>query len=187
VGKWFSMLLMAGGFYNIIVGHMFNGLWLIFIGLFLRQAAAESLRLVKVYRALLGIKVKDIMTFNTIAVNQYETLENLVLNYFLQYRLTSLPVIEGQSFIGMISINDIKNIPRKEWDMLRIKDIIASINTEDTILQEEAAVEALKKMMFSGKSYLAVTEGKGDLVGIVTRRDIMNLYKIKTNLISQDS
>lgn len=187
VGKWFALLLMIGGFYNIIADHMFNGLWLILIGLFLRQAAAESLRLVNIYRALSGIRAKDIMTPNIIAVSRYETLENLVTNYFLKYRFTSFPVIEDQSFIGIISINDIKNIPRKEWDMLRIKDIIASINKEDTIQQEEAAVEALKKMISSGKSYLAVMEANGELVGIVTRRDIMNLYKIKAHLMSKDS
>lgn len=44
VGSLMAILLMAYGFYEILAGAFINGVWLIFIGMFIRNAARSSYR-----------------------------------------------------------------------------------------------------------------------------------------------
>ena len=70
VGKWFALLLIFVGFANIITGRLLNGIWFVFIGMFLQQAAAESYQVVVLQHSLEGVKVRDLMTSNVIAVDE---------------------------------------------------------------------------------------------------------------------
>jgi Zn-dependent protease/CBS domain-containing protein len=182
VGKGFALGLIILGFYSIFTGQMFNGFWFVFIGLFLRQAAVENLRLATIYQSLKGTTVKELIECNTKNVSHEETINDVATNYFLKYRLTSFPVVEGKSFKGMISLSDIQNIPRMKWNKVNVKNVMTHANNEDIIHYNKEAVAALKKMLHTGKASLAVLNDKGEYMGVVNRRDIMALFKIKANL-----
>jgi Zn-dependent protease/predicted transcriptional regulator len=182
VGKVFATGLIILGLYSMFANHILNGFWFVFIGIFLRHAAVESLRLVNIYQSLKDITVKELIASNTKNVDQEETINNLATNYFLRFRLTSFPVVDGKNFKGMISLSDIKNIPRAKWNKLNVKDVITYASNEDIIYTDKEVVEALKKMLYTGKGSLAVLNKRGEYLGVVTHRDIMTLFKIKTNL-----
>ena len=62
VGQAFSYLLMAGGAFNFFVNdNIVSGIWMVFIGLFLRQTAVKSYRQVASKKSLGELKVRDIM------------------------------------------------------------------------------------------------------------------------------
>lgn len=54
VGSWMAILLMAYGFYEILTGALISGVWLILIGMFIRNAARTS------YRHHLVSRVQDV-------------------------------------------------------------------------------------------------------------------------------
>jgi len=58
--------------------------------------------------------------------------------------------------------------------------LVKSVDTmRDTILQDEAAIEAFKRMVGTKKKILAVVEeGSGKILGIITKRDLTMIIEL---------
>lgn len=181
VGKGISLLMMLLGAFQIFTGYLIGGVWLIFIGFFLRQAAEAGYQRVLIQDLLSGVKVKELMSQNPICVPPEMTISKLVEEYFMKYRLTSFPVCQSGRLLGIITLNSVKGIPKENWDQETIKNAITPISQEFILRLEEEAVEALRKIITSDLGRLPVLEGDR-IVGILSRKDIMNLLVIKTDL-----
>jgi CBS domain-containing protein len=105
----------------------------------------------------------------------------LVESFFFKYRFNSFPVVDGQSLVGVIDVEEVKRVPKEEWHAVTVRDVMTPISEELTLRPEDDAVDALTKMLKSGWGMLPVAEGDR-LLGILTRRDVMTLLKIKTDL-----
>lgn len=181
VGKGFAIALIFLGFFQLLLGSIVGGLWLIFIGFFLEQAAASGYQQVLIKNGLEGTKVKEIMSHEVISVDESLSLNELVENYFFKHRYNSYPVVRNEEFLGCVTLNHVKEFPREKWNELKVSDAMDRIPPEILLYPEEEASEALSKMVRSGHGRLPVVEG-GSLVGILTRRDIMSFLKIRTDL-----
>jgi Zn-dependent protease/CBS domain-containing protein len=181
VGKGISLFMMLLGAFQIFTGYLIGGVWLIFIGFFLRQAAEAGYQRVLIQDLLSGVKVKDLMSQNPICVSPEITISRLVEEYFMKYRFTSFPVCQSGRVVGIITLNSVKGIPKENWDQETIKNAVTPISQEFILHLEEEAVEAFRKIITSDMGRLPVV--KGDyIVGILSRKDIMNLLVIKTDL-----
>lgn len=181
VGKWFALLLIFAGFANIITGRLLNGIWFVFIGMFLQQAAAESYQVVVLQHSLAGVKVRDLMTSNVIAVDELLSIAELVEGYFFKYRYTSFPVVSGEELRGIITLKVVKKLPREEWAYKQVRDIMSGVSSDAVLHPDESVVDALRKMTTEERRRLPVVEG-GRLKGILARNDIMSLFKVKSDL-----
>ena len=112
IGKGFAILLIVGGLWNLLNGVFISGLWLIFVGMFLQQAADQGYRQTLLHRTLSSVKIRDIMVTPVIVVNDNMTLDHIVNEFFFRYRHNSFPVISGDSISGIISIHDIKVVEK---------------------------------------------------------------------------
>jgi len=109
------------------------------------------------------------------------TVDRLVEEYFFKHRFHGFPVMEGSRVKGCVTLNDIKETPRSQWSSVRTGDIVEPF-AHSVILHPDAdAVDALSVMLRMGQGRLPVYAGDR-LVGIITRRDIMDLLQIKTDL-----
>ncbi len=180
-GRGFAILLILTGLFEIFVTRNFGGIWLVLIGMFLQQAAEGSYQQVLVRKALSGLRVRQTMTADVIHVSPQITLVELVESYFFKHRFNSFPVVDGLSLVGMIDVEEVKRVPREEWQAVTVRDVMTPISEELTLRPEDDAVDALTKMLKSGWGMLPVAEGDR-LLGILTRRDVMTLLKIKTDL-----
>jgi len=181
VGKGLSILMILLGAFQIFAGYLIGGVWLIFIGFFLRQAAEAGYQRVIIRDLLSGVKVKELMSQNPICVSPEMKISQLVDEYFLKYRFTSFPVCQSDRVLGIITLNSVKGIPKESWGEKTIESVIAPISQEFTLHPEEEAVEALRKIITSDLGRLPVVEGDR-IVGILSRKDIMTLLVIKTDL-----
>ncbi|KPL06415.1 hypothetical protein AMJ71_09735, partial [candidate division TA06 bacterium SM1_40] len=102
VGQGFAILLILLGVVSFLSGQLVSGVWLVLIGLFLKQAAELGYRQVMVRRSLMGIKVRELMTAEVVAVDPSLTLERLAHDYFLGYRYSSFPVLQEGEVVGMV-------------------------------------------------------------------------------------
>lgn len=180
-GKAFSMFLIFFGIIQLFNGNIIGGLWAVFIGMFLQQAADSSYRHVVYKNALADIYVGDIMTKEVLTVDPAYTVQHVVDDYFFRHHFTSFPVMSASKLVGLLTLNDVKAIPREDWDKTTIKDIMDPISTEAVLGVKDTVMEALSKMIHLGVGRLAVIEG-GKLVGIISRRDIMKLMEFKKDL-----
>jgi len=178
LGKLFAFILMAFGIFNIISGALVSGIWLIFVGLFLQEAAEVSYRQIIMKKMLAGVGIKSLMTRDVITVPTTINLDELVNSYFFKYRHASFPVMEDDLILGLVTFHDLKEIPRQEWPTRNVKEIMLPLSELLVINQNADAMDALAKMAQNGIGRLLVIENT-KLIGIISQKDIMQLFKFR--------
>ena len=181
-GRVLGFMIIAVGIYFIFTGNFLNGIWLSFIGWFLQSSAQMGYRQVIFETSIRGIKVGNVMNENIVYVVEDITIQDLVDDYFMRYRFGRFPVIENektQKFIGIISLHDVKGIPREEWPAVRVGEIVKTVSESEKAAISMEISEAIKKMSKNNLSHLVVMSGDR-LRGIITKSDVMSFIKIRS-------
>lgn len=181
VGKGFAALLIGFGFFQIFLGNFIGGLWMIFIGMFLQQTADSSYRQLLVKKTLERIKVGDAMTRNVVTITGDSTLTSVVEKYFFGYHFVGFPVSSNGRITGMLTLNNVRLVPKEKWDTTLVRDVINKISPDAILSPEDNAMDALSRMIDLDTGRVLVMDGD-KLIGIITRRDIMKLMEFKTDL-----
>lgn len=181
VGVFFSYVLIFWGFFFIIGGVFIGGLWFILIGWFLKNGAESSLRQTIISEALTDVLIRDIMTREVHTADPDTSIQDIVETHFTKYKHGGFPVVKDSKLLGLITLEDIKKIPKEKWQETRVSNAITSCEKLKCASPEETAVDALMKMSKYNVGRLLVQED-GKLVGIITRSDIIHAIQIKTEL-----
>jgi len=179
VAEGFSYMFMVFGFIWLFFGALMNGLWLIFIGWFLKSGAEASLRQTIISQALEKVKVKDIMSSPVCTVNPNNSLIEVVENCFYKYKHGGFPVVENGKLKGMLTLEDLRKVSKEAWGETLVNQVMTSAEKLLTIKPEDPALEALIKMSNFRIGRIPVID-EGKLVGIVTRSDV--IHAIRTRL-----
>ncbi|HIP16554.1 MAG TPA: CBS domain-containing protein [Methanothermococcus okinawensis] len=169
----FKKLSTVERVYNI--GLEQNSLFNIFdhITLFVKEAEED---LVKLYdlRVLEKIPVKNIMTRNIITINKNDSIDKLK-EYIEKYRHMGYPVVDDEGkLVGVVTFRDLEKSGKKNV----IEDIMTPKDKLVFISPETSASESQKIMAKMDIGRLLVLDDKGELIGIVSRGDIVRTYKI---------
>lgn len=181
VGKGFGLVLMGLGILNIIGGYFVSGLWIMFIGMFLRTAAQASYTNLFVKQGLEGMSVRDFMTEDLVTVPKDMSLEQAVQGYFLLHPYHIYPVIEDGHAVGFVDTNSVKQIPHQQWPNTQIGEIAETNLFDLAVHPEDDAVKALSTMAQNKIGRLPVVSDSG-LVGLISRRDILEMIKLRADL-----
>lgn len=172
-GRLLGYGLIAFGFWQLFspIPNYIGSLWLILIGWFLNNAAEASYQDLLVRTMLEGAKVRQIMTLNPETVPADLKLQDLVDQYFFNRNYQSFPVTENNRPIGLVTLNQVKQVPREEWPQRSVKDIMISTEEGITVRPEEDMAKVLEKMQEMGSRRLLVTSN-GSLAGIISATDV---------------
>jgi CBS domain-containing protein len=182
IGSGFGVGLIMLGLISVFFGNLIGGIWFIFIGMFLNQVAKSGYQMTVLQDVLSGVKVKDVMTSDVISVPESISLHDLVQNYFYRYLFVSFPVVnDGGHLIGMVSVKQVKDVPKDSWYEKKVRDIMIKTSEIQVLSPNEEASRALNLLMRNELGRIPVVDG-GRLVGIITRRDITTLLMIKSDL-----
>ncbi len=182
LGNGFALFLIIFGVLQFLATQsLILGLWFMFIGLFMKQSAAESYQAIMLRRALVGVQVRQIMTENMVTVDWLISIDELVHNYIYKHQFTNFPVFNRDEFIGMVSLEGVKTISKDLWGFKQVRDIMTPVELVPCLKPTDDATEALSRMISSDIGRMPVVDN-GRLMGIVSRRDIMNLFRIKSDL-----
>jgi Zn-dependent protease/CBS domain-containing protein len=180
-GKFFAYLLIAWGLVQLFGGLIFNGLWLIFIGWFLYNAAEYSYREVQLQKSLEGVRVNQVMTPNPETVTPDLTLRELVDEYFLQRRYQAYPVTQSDRPLGIITLNRVKEIPQNEWHRRTVRETMISAEKDVIVPPDEKMPQVLQKMAESGARRVLVAKNNR-LQGMITASDVANWLRRRRDL-----
>jgi Zn-dependent protease len=181
-GNAVALFLIVLGFLQFFFTQSFvSGLLLVLVGLFMKQSAVGSYQAVVLRQALTGVQVRQIMTENVVKVDWLTSIEELVHEYIYRHQFTNFPVFNRDEFIGMVSLAQVKDVPKEIWGFKQVRDIMTAVEQVPCLHPLDDATTALTRMIASDLGRMPVVED-GRLVGIVSRRDIMNLFKIKSDL-----
>jgi predicted transcriptional regulator len=132
--------------------------------------------------ALEGVKVRALMSRNVISVSPSLHIHQLVEDFFLTHKHATYPVTEGKRIIGIITLKQVKEVPRDQWIEKTVREVMMPIRKEMMLDPDDEAVDALQKMIRTGVGRLPVVKDEKPM-GMITRRDILKLLEIKTDLM----
>lgn len=177
VGQTIALVIIFFGFLSIFRGGP-GGLWLMLIGWFLYSAAQASYRQATLQEILAGVTVEEIMATDLKTVSPGMSLDQAVNEYFLKYGYGGFPVVEAGDFLGMVTLKEVKNVPKPDWGRLTIADVYVPHDQKWEVTRGDDVLRALELMIKEDKGRVAVKD-KGRFVGLITRNGIARYVQIK--------
>lgn len=179
-GQIIALFFIFLGFISLFTGYL-GSVWFLLIGWFLYTAAQSSYQQATTRDILAGVKVKNVMANEVITVNSDISLSELVDNYFLRYGYGGFPVVEGEKLIGIISLKEIKGVPKNKWFNTSTKEVLQALDNSLAVSEDDDISMILEKMIQEDKGrFLVINNGR--LVGIITRSGIARYLQIKGEL-----
>jgi Zn-dependent protease len=179
-GQAFAWFLMALGIFQLFQGDL-GGLWSILIGMFINGAAQSGYQQVLIRQTLQGEPVRRFMNREPITVPPSLDLHHWVEDYVYRFHRKRYPVVENGHLEGLIDTGLLTRIPRHEWDLHTVGEVMRHDLSALTISPDTDAVDALSKMQRNRLSCLLVTEGT-KLVGIISLKDLLRFLNLKLDL-----
>jgi CBS domain-containing protein len=160
---------------------LISGLWLIFIGWFLNSAAVNSYQQTVVRDLLEDVPVFRLMRLNVPTVSPTLPISHLVYDYVMGAEERAFPVMEEDRLVGMVCLEDIRKVPREDWDRVTVGEIMTDASHLDVVTASEDAGNALEKLTRRDVAQAPVIEN-GRLVGLLRRRDILKWLELQSGL-----
>ena len=181
VGQAFAYLIILWGILLFFAGNAFNGLIIIFTGWFLLTSAQSARSQSMLDTAFRGVTVNQIMNTNVMTVPANISLQKLVDEYFLPRGLRSAFVMQGDQLAGLITLSDIRHVPRDQWPQTPVGYAMIPLERLHTITPQQNVKDVLPLMTGQDVNQLAVVQD-GRLVGVLTREGILRSLEIRRNL-----
>ena len=176
IGQKIALFFIFFGIFSLFTG-MPGGLWLMLIGWFLHTAAQISYQQAGFQQTFSGVRVKDIMAKNLVTIRPNATLEEAVNDYFLRYGYGGFPVVADGKYLGMITLKEIKAVPREKHKHTEISDVYLRRDAKWEMSPDEEVLQALEKMLKEDVGRLVVREGDR-ITGLITRNGIARYAQV---------
>ena len=176
IGIAISFGIIGLGFVAIVRGSFLGGFWLIIIGWFLNSGAQTYLDQNELSTRVKGIKLKEIMNRNFVAVKPDLKLSDLIKDYFNVYWKSAFPVInDDNQLVGMITTDAISKIDRIEIENKKVNDIMIPVSQLIVMSPDKEVNDALNQLFRKGMSRIFIVDRQSQLIGLVSKSDILNL------------
>jgi CBS domain-containing protein len=181
-GQGFGLLLIVGGILLLVLaGQWFNGLALIFVGWILYLAAARSRRQTALRKALQGIVARDIMAKECPSTTPELSLDQLVRDCILVTGQRYFVVADSGKLQGIVTMRDIKRVPKKRWNSTKISKIMTPASELKTAHAQQSAASLLEQMEELNIDQMPVLE-QDEVIGVVARDTLVRLDKTRAEL-----
>jgi Zn-dependent protease len=182
VGQGIAYALMAVGITSIFVPLLpwFNGLLLIFIGWFLRDAARASYQQVLLRDALTGITVRQATDYDCPLIPPHLNLMELVQQYISPTGRSCFLISWGAELEGMVTLQQIKKVPRSRWAIITVQDIMTPASKLKVAYVDQDILNVLQDMNGQSANHIPVMEA-GKVIGIINREDIARFLRTRAD------
>jgi Zn-dependent protease len=171
-GRAFGTVLMVLGAIQALAGAPLGGLWLVFIGWFLRNLAGTSLQQQLLHDLLGGFVAADLMSPQPEVVSSRLPLDELVREHFMRLRYGSYPVIDGGELVGMVTLEGVKKMPSDQWPSSLVAHAMTPLHECAVIAPNTTVESALREMNLPRSGGRALVVDHGQLVGIISASDV---------------
>lgn len=163
---------------------LISGIWLLVIGWFLLDAARKSYYRTVIQDALEGVPITQIVRRDPPAVEPDCTVQDLVDEHVMRTDDTTFPVLQDQRLLGLVSLDDVRKLPREQWSATPVTRIMTPAEQLVTVdLSDDAAV-ALNRLATKDVRQLPVMQN-GKFVGLLRSRDIVRWLQINVDGFSK--
>lgn len=181
IGQIAAYGFIGFGIFEMFRGRFIDGLWLVFIGSFLNNAASNSATLARVQESLTEQKVGQIMQREFPRVSALTSLQRLVDDYILSGGQPVVLVGDGIILQGVLTLNDITALPQRKWPLTVAQQVMSPIHRLPQVSTRNTLWDALQTMDQSGVEQVTVQE-EGRFLGILTREQVLQYMSLRTRL-----
>jgi len=171
-GRVISLLMIGGGALLALNGDLLGGVWLVFVGIFLGQAARQAEAQSAVTGRIEGLRVADVMDAEPVAVPVSLDLERTLDEYFARYGSPWFPVVaDNGSLVGLVTRESVSSVPDAERRSLTVGSVMArdeDSHSGNRIRLEEPLESLLSREGLQRLGAIMAVDGEGQLRGIVT-------------------
>jgi Zn-dependent protease len=169
-GKFGKIIALALIIFGILIllfteGGFFTGFWTILVGFFLYDAAKGIVKQVGEFE---NLSVEEAMQLPITILPESDVLK-FVDSVLPFHRRTVFLVAENKQFYGVLMLEDLKKLPREDWQKTKIRNVMRPVTPEFFVETNTTLSEAKLLMRENGIGSLGVINGKGELVGYLQR------------------
>jgi Zn-dependent protease/CBS domain-containing protein len=185
-GQFIAWLMIIGGI-SMIFGFqipffgagLVNGVWLMLIGWFLNNAASSSYQQLMVRDILAEIPVRRMTKRDPVTVPASIKVDALIEDYIMQNDDHAFPVMEGESLVGIVCLDDVRKVPPDLRSIKSVSDIMTQRSDIKTIGPDDDAYEALRIISQNAINQLLVMDQEM-LFGMIRRTDIVRFLQLQS-------
>jgi len=184
LGEALAYGLMGVGVLLFFFGQLINGIWFFIIGMFLRGASAASYQQMVAEVTLSGLTAAQAASHDCQPVAPDLSVEQLVDSYVLAHNIRCFPVQAGDELLGLVTLHDIRHVPRDQWPLTSVFKTMTPFERLHVVSPGEDLRRVMQIMAQADINQVPVVDGR-ELVGLVSRSDILRLMKIRRELASE--
>jgi Zn-dependent protease/CBS domain-containing protein len=180
-GQLAAFGFIGWGIFAMFSSNFFNGLWLVFIGWFLQNAAASSQAQTNLEELLRGITVGRVMSRDYSKVPGTLSLSQLVEENVLAGGHRYFLVGESGHVRGMVTLRDVTAVPQRKWQFVTTEQVMVPLKRLTHVQPDTGLMEALQTMDNADVAQLPVMNGE-DVVGMVSRDQVLHYVRTRAEL-----
>jgi len=165
-GQIIAIALITVGLYiSLVRGDFFTGIWTVLVGLFLLDAATGIIKQASGHE---NYTVEEAMTL-PVSVAPEASVQHFIDHTLSLHRQSVFLVAKDRQLYGVLTLEDLKKIPRENWSRKKIREVMRPVTTEYFIENALPIAEARELMRTNGIGALGVIDESGELVGFLQR------------------
>jgi Zn-dependent protease len=168
LGRLFGYLFIAGGFYMILTGDLFGGVWLGLIGMVINGSARGAAMQTAITSKIDNLSVADVMDREPVAIPGDISVERALDEYFLRYRWPWFPVVDAaHRFLGLLERDRADEVPEVSRANSNVADLIDP--DQGLFIRDDTPLDALlSNQNLRRLGALMAVDADGRLSGVIT-------------------
>ena len=178
------LIMLAGVLLAFLLGDWLSGLWFVFIGLFLENAASTSYQQLALREALHRHRAGELLrpVGDWVAVPPELPLTELVHRYILRTGRRCFPVVDTYGrLLGIVTLHHVKEVPQEAWASVPVGEAMTPLERVVKVSPEEPLDALLEQMSVDGVNQVLVVED-GRLLGLISRDQLVEFMKTRAEL-----
>jgi Zn-dependent protease len=179
----YAMILLGG--FAVFKGFIGQGLWSVFIGFFLLNAAQESVAQAAIRETLTGLRAADVMSHEVPTVGRAISLEEYGAEVLRTGRRCHL-VITDDRLVGMMNVHTLNSVPRDEWGHTSVQAVMIPRERILWASPDEPLLGLLERLLTADVNQMPIVSGSDDgaahIIGMVSRDSILRVMQTRNEL-----
>lgn len=184
-GSTLGVALIIFGIFQFFLGALIAGLWMFILGFFIERISKMSYENLLIRQLFRDEPVRKYAKTNPVTVTSDLTISEVMERFFYHYYHKLYPVVDDDKLLGCITLNDIKQIGKDRWQDTKVRDVMERCSA-DIVVDADTKVTKVLQGMNSDSSRRIVVDN-GELYGIITLKDLMDVISVRISLEENDN
>jgi Zn-dependent protease/CBS domain-containing protein len=179
-GQVIALLLVVAAALMFFTFSQPSALLLGLVAYFLFGIASQSIEQERVQTAIGGTRVAQVATTEFVAVPRGTSIGTAVRDFLLPRNLRAVAVVDGASFVGLVSVGDLRKIEQERWPTTAVDAVMTPANAIPAVGPNDPLASALDK--FGPELPLLPVVEDGALRGLLYRESVVGYVRMREML-----